>query len=166
MAAAYAPGIGMAFAAYELYRNNPFNDAHHNAGLSGQYLAILVKELNVFNDNSICIFSFSLGTLFTFRLLNTLYDLGGSSSVGDVCMMGSVVDFNAFYNNAHKLIGPSGVIRGKLYILHSKYDKVLKYLFRMAKIGSFPIGLKALNYAKLSDSLLKNDSKLMGWTKE
>lgn len=104
------PSVGTAMKAYEFYKENPFTEAHHNANLTGQYLAILTKELNIFNNNTICVLGFSLGTLLTFTCLTTLYDMNCLNKIGDVCLMGSVIDETAFYNNVHKLIGPNGVI--------------------------------------------------------
>lgn len=126
-------------------------------------MAILMKELNIFNNNAICIYSHSLGTLMAFDFLKTLYDLGGNKSVGDICMMGSVIDRSQFYENAHKLIGPNGVIKGKLYIFYTHNDWILSKLFLAAKFWKSPIGSYKLDYDKLAETMIKNDHELMGW---
>lgn len=155
----YTPIVSTVYSVYELIKDNPFNSSHFVSGITGQYLALLVKELDVFNRRTVCLFGFSLGTLFTFTALATLYEMDFPLVISDVVLMGSVVDVRTFYDNLYKIIGSRGVVQGQIYVYYTHRDKTLDYMFRAAKFGDeYPLGVAALDYSEMAKSLQENDA--------
>ena len=145
---------------YEFYQVNPFTMAYHHGVLAGQMLAIMIAKSNVFNSNGLCLLGFSLGSVFAYSTCVTLFDLGCHDKVGDVCLMGSTVDLSSLGQNIHKLIGTKGVVQGKLTVVYTIHDTVLAYLFRYARLGETPIGLKSISLEFLMNCLRENDPEL------
>jgi hypothetical protein len=111
------------------YAKERFNLAYQNAVASGQYLGLAMASTNLFNNNTLNINAFSLGTVLTFHLLTTLYDLKLNKTIGDVYLFGGALEHSKLCQNLHKLIGYNGVVQGKLYIFRSSADQVLNWLF-------------------------------------
>jgi hypothetical protein len=156
----YLPAFTITTGVYEFYRQNPFTKAYHQSVLAGQLLALMIDKSNLFNNNTVSLCGYSLGSVFAYSTCCTLYDLGCRDRIGDVCLLASCVDLSSLAENLHKLIGTKGVIQGKLTVVYSIYDSVLSYLFRSARVGEEPIGLKSLNRALLIQSLAENDPAL------
>lgn len=123
-------------------------------------LAIMMSKGNLFNSNPLSVVGFSLGSVLTYSTCCTLYDLDCTNLIGDVCLLGSTVDLMGFGQNLHKLIGSKGVIQGKLTVCFTIYDSVLAYLFRSARLGESPIGLKRISIEYLLTCLRENDPVL------
>jgi hypothetical protein len=154
------PAITLSTGIYDFYRDNPFAQAYHHAVLGGQMLAIMMARSNLFNSNPPSIVGFSLGSVLTYSACCTLHDLDCLDKVGDVCLIGSTVDLMSFGQNLHKLIGSRGSIQGKLTVCFTIYDSVLAYMFRSARLGESPIGLKRINTEYLLTCLRENDPEL------
>lgn len=127
---------------------------------SGKYFGMLMDRMNLLNHNTPSMIGFSLGSLLLFEALITIYDQGSPLKVGDVCLLGSVVHAQDFYDNIHKLIGTKGVVQGKLTVVWSSNDSILWGFFRTATMGKSPIGLNPINTRELQNKLRMNDPYL------
>jgi hypothetical protein len=165
-AAKYVPAFAMTTGVYDFYTHNPFTLAYHHSVLAGQLLGLMIERSNMLNSNTVSLCGFSLGSVFAYSACVTLYDLGAVHKVGDVILMGSCVDLTNLGQNIHKLIGSKGVIQGKLTVVYSIYDSVLAYMFRSARVGELPIGLKRINKDYLIRCLVENDPDLAAYSKE
>lgn len=151
---------------YEFYRQNPFTQAYHRAVLAGQLLAVLISRARLFNANPVSLLGFSLGAVFAHAACLALHDLKSPPSLGDVCLLGACVDLLAFGQTLHKLIGSRGVVQGKLTVVFSSHDSVLAYLFRSARLGETPIGLKRPSEEFLMNCLRENDPTLATYSQD
>jgi len=147
-----------------VYSDNPFTITYQKAKQTGDYIGLMLDKVNLFNDTAVCMVGYSLGSLLMFDALLTLYDLAAPVVIGDVCLLGSVVSVNEFYDNIHKLIGTKGVVQGKLTVVYTIHDTVLAYLFRVVKLGQTPIGLKPLDKSAIVRALMTNDPELSKWS--
>lgn len=154
------PAITLTTGIYDFYRDNPFTKAYHHAVLGGQMLAIMMSRGQLLNSNPLGLVGFSLGSVLTYSACCTLFDLESRNAIGDVCLLGSTVDLMSFGQNLHKLIGSKGVIQGKLTVCYTIYDSVLAYLFRSARLGESPIGLRRISTEYLLTCLRENDPEL------
>lgn len=154
------PAAALTTGIYDFYRDNPFTQAYHHAVLGGQMLALMMARSNLFNSNPLSVVGFSLGSVLTYSACCTLYDLECRDKIGDVLLIGSTVDLMSLGQNIHKLIGSKGVIQGKLTVCYTIHDNVLAYLFRSARLGESPIGLKRINHEYLLTCLRENDPEL------
>lgn len=153
------PAFAVSTGVYDFYMDNPFTVANHHAVISGQMLAILMAKTNLMNNEPVNLMGYSLGTVFVYSTLVALHDLGCRRMVNDVCLMGGCVDIYSFGQNIHKLIGSRGSMQGKLTILYTKYDSVLKYMFRSVRLGENPIGLTRVSFDFLTDCLINQDDE-------
>ena len=160
------PAFAITTGVYDFYTHNPFTVAYHHAVLAGQLLGLMIERSNMLNSNTVSLCGFSLGSVFAYSTCLTLFDLGGVHKVGDVCLLGSCVDLTNLGQNIHKLIGSKGVIQGKLTIVYSTFDSVLAYMFRSARIGELPLGLKRINRDYLLKCLVENDPEMAAYPKE
>lgn len=151
------PAFALSTGVYDFYQSNPFTVANHHAVLAGQWLALLMHKMNIFNNNPINLVGYSLGTVFVYSTCVSLYDLGCTGLVGDLCLMGACVDLLSLGQNIHKLVGSRGSIKGKFTIQYTMYDSVLKYMFRSVRLGESPIGLKSTSYDFLANCLRSQD---------
>ena len=151
------PALAHTSGIYGFYKDNPFTKAYHHAVLAGQLLAIMIARSGLLNGNAANLFGFSLGSVFAYNTCLTLYDLGCRDMVGDVCLIGSTVDADHLAMNLHKLVGSKGVVQGKLTVCYTTKDNVLSYMFRSARFGESPIGLKKINEEYLVNCLREND---------
>ena len=158
------PRVTLTTGIYEFYQLNPFTMAYHHAVLAGQLLALMMATANLFNDGVPCLLGFSLGSVFAYSTCCTLFDLGCRNKIGDVCLLGSCVDLMSFGQNIHKLIGSKGVIQGKLTVVYTVHDSVLAYLFKSARLGETPIGLKRISPEFLMSCMRENDPGLAGYS--
>lgn len=139
------------------YDANPFGQAFRRARLTGNYLGLMLDKMDLLDGRCPSFVSYSLGSLVSFDCLTTLFDLGSEVRVGDVCLLGSVIDREEFYSNVHKLVGSKGIVQGRLTVAFSSNDMILSYLFRIARIGHNPIGISRLDPQKLVNGLKQND---------
>jgi hypothetical protein len=160
------PSLTVTTGIYDLYRDNPFTIAYHHAVLAGQFLGLMMARSNILNSNPASLLGFSLGSVLAYSACCTLYDLGCRDRVGDVLLIGSTVDLMNLGQNIHKLIGTKGVIQGKLTVCFTIYDSILSYLFRTARLGESPIGLKKINQEYLLTCLRENDPELKTYPPE
>ena len=130
------------------------------------FLGMMMARSNLLNNNPACLLGFSLGSVFAYSACCTLYDLGCRDRVGDMLLIGSTVDLMSLGQNIHKLIGSKGVVQGKLTVCFTIYDSVLAYLFRSARLGESPIGLKRINQDYLLTCLRENDPELKNYSPE
>ena len=160
------PAFTLTTGVYDFYQKNPFTIANHHAVLSGQALALIMDKAKLFNNNPISMVGYSLGTVFVYHTLLTLYDLGCQDSVGDVCLLGACVDEVSLGQNIHKLVGSRGSMMGKLTIMYTMYDSVLKYMFRSVRLGENPVGLKKISFDYLANCLKAQDKGFVNASKE
>ena len=142
-----------------------FNHAYQNAVASGEYLGLAMASTNLFNNNTLNINAFSLGTVLTFHLLTTLYDLKLNKVVGDVYLFGGALEHNTLCRDLHKLIGYNGVVQGKLYIFRSSADQVLNWLFTYSgRDRNNCIGHSEVKKEDIIQGLLAKDKLLRNMT--
>lgn len=150
---AHYPAFTVTTGVYDFYMKNPFTIANHHAVLAGQMLALHLGYTDLYNNNVVNLLGYSLGTIFVYNTLVTLYDIGCNDRVGDVCLMGGCVDEKSLGHNIHKLVGSRGVVQGTLTVHYTRYDSVLKYMFRSVRLGEAPVGLTKLNFDFLARCL-------------
>ena len=160
------PAFTISTGVYDFYQKNPFTIANHHAVLGGQMLALIMDKTKLWNNDTPSLCGYSLGSVFVFSTLCTLYDLGCEGVIGDAVLMGSCVDVLSLGLNIHKLVGSRGSVQGKLTILYTKYDSVLKYLFRSVRLGESPTGLFKISYDFLANCLRNSDPAFSTATKE
>jgi hypothetical protein len=151
------PAFKMTSGVYDFYKANPFSEANHHAVMTGQMLALLIGKANIFNGNPVNLMCYSLGSVFVMSTCLTLYDLGCTNRLGDVCFMGACNDLQLFAQSLHKLIGSKGVVQGKLIVMYSIYDTILAYIFKAVRLGEVPLGYKRMNLEYLADCMKSND---------
>jgi hypothetical protein len=151
------PAFAMTTGVYDFYKVNPFSEANHHAVMTGQMLALLIGKANIFNGNPVNLMCYSLGSVFVMSTCLTLYDLGCTNRLGDVCFMGACNDLQLFAQSLHKLIGSKGVVQGKLIVMYSIYDTILAYIFKAVRLGEVPLGYKRMNLEYLADCMKSND---------
>lgn len=159
------PAFTVTTGVYDFYMDNPFTIANHHAVISGQMLAILMAKTKLLNNEPVNLVGYSLGTVFVYSTCVALYDLGCCQDVNDVCLMGGCVDEYSLGQNIQKLVGSRGSIKGKLTILYTKYDSVLKYMFKSVRLGENPIGLVKVNFEFLADCLINQDDAFKDMSK-
>ena len=153
----------------DLYKDNPFIKAYKNAEVTGAHLCEAMLQTSEFRAHRrLDIVSFSLGTVVALNMLLTLEQSGSESLkagvndfyLGDVVLMGSCVDQKQFLNNVHRLIGTNGIVKGRLIVVFTKNDSVLKYLFKLARLNENAIGFHNITVDEVVDALHNQDAYL------
>lgn len=153
----------------DLYKDNPFIRAYNNAEVTGQHLCqAMLQTLEFRAHRQLDIISFSLGTVVALSFLlnleqvspEALHDNINQFYVGDVVLMGSCVDHKRLLANIHRLIGTNGIIKGRLVLVFTKNDSVLKYLFKLARLNENAIGFTSVTADEVVDALHNQDPYL------
>lgn len=119
--------------------------------------AYMKNKLSSFDNKPIDIYGFSLGTLAAFY--TAVHIDQDSDKLGDIYLMGSVLDKDEFLAKIWNLIGEKGTIKGRLFIDYSTSDWVLwslRYL-KLIKEKQLeqPIGHWGISHEEILNYLLK-----------
>jgi len=129
-----------------------------NASKTGKELASLSSKQGFYKGKLLNLIGFSLGSLVTFEYAVCLGKKGILNKIGDLYLLGSVVDKTTFLNKIHYLIGPKGSIQGRIFISTSKIDLVLGFIMNIAllsdgKQSMKPIGNFGVDHREIADHL-------------
>ena len=125
---------------------------------TGKALSFLVNTTDFLYRKPINIIGYSLGSVVT---LHMLYDLAHYTQYGrvqDVCLMGSVIPENEFYEKLCMLIGEKGSVSGRIFVLYHEQDRVLNSFFGVKYCNDKEnIGSERLNYSKMARTFRKHE---------
>lgn len=107
---------------------------YESAKLTGFYLAELI--ISLFSGRIVNLMAFSLGTEVVLSCLERLSERNRLSLVNKVVLMGGISEVKQFSHLFKRSTYPIEVLN-----LYSENDMGLKYLFRLSRPFSVPIGL-------------------------
>lgn len=150
--------IGVKFLV-QAYAANPFTRAFDNAKETGEVLAAMIRKERLFGGRALSFVCFSLGTVLG---LETLLGLRAGVEeqefvVQDVVLAGSCADLEFFQSALPLLIGPKGIVSGRIFVICSKNDSVLKYIFKAARPTESALGYWGLSFSQAAQILHEKD---------
>lgn len=141
------------------YTQTKFKEAYINAITEGELIYSLLKDHNRYQSHLLNLSGFSLGTVLINSLLQTaIKDKNNSLLFNNIILMGGCLSSENFYSNIHNLLSENSCFLGKVYIVYSENDQVLKSLLPIVQTDNcFPIGLYQFDYVKAAKFLLTNN---------
>ena len=122
----------------------------------------LILNANKESPESINFICFSLGSELVFHLLKHVLKNGNGLLVNNVVFISAVLCQQELQQRIGQLIGPNGLVKGKIIIVRSKFDLIL-YFFIYKMMGRKPLGLNSFSYKKAVRNL---KSQSLGFSKK
>ena len=133
-----------------------FRKAYDNALREGSHIHNLIKEDKCESSRVVQLCSFSLGTLVAYSFLKSVCsEHENHLTVGDVVLMGGCVTQKQIEELLPIMLAPGSFFKGKIIVVYSRQDYVLKYLFSLCFPELTPSGLSGFNHQAASLRLLK-----------
>lgn len=107
-----------------------FTDAYQNALKEGSKIYQIIKSDKAENSRLIQMGSFSLGTVINYSFLKQAsLDTNNSLVIGDIMLMGGCISQSQLESLLPDLLQYRGFCTGTIFVVHSKEDYILRYLF-------------------------------------
>ena len=132
-----------------------FLKSRKKAKYSGKILALFLACNEEFNNCQINLVGYSLGCqVIKYCLKKLEFIKGHRDMINNVLFMGGATSIKEIKSNIWKNIFHKNV-RGRIINCYSKYDSVLKYLFRIC-VGKNPIGLQKIDLKIGNNNFIEN----------
>lgn len=135
-----------------------YKRAEKNAIQQGEKLFLKISYRNQHRPSLMNYFCFSLGTLFIFTFLRNIIERDSPLLVKNVVMLGGVLCQTQIARFVDRLLGPEGIVRGRLVLVSCRRDSVLKYVIKHVFRQS-PVGYDAFDYVTASNRLMEQNAK-------
>lgn len=137
-------------------QKNLFTDTYKRAIKEGKVSYDIMKNNPFECDRAISLVSFSLGTVYVYSFLTEVVkEKADPLIIKDVFLMGGCVSQDQLEEVLAELLVEGSSLKGKVYIIHSHRDLVLKYFFSYAYSDKTPIGIEGFNHLKCCENFLK-----------
>ena len=132
-----------------------FLKSRKKAKYSGKILALFLACNEEFSNCQINLVGYSLGCqVIKYCLKKLEFIKGHRDMINNVLFMGGATSIKEIKSNIWKNIFHKNV-RGRIINCYSKYDSVLKYLFRIC-VGKNPIGLQKIDLKIGNNNFIEN----------